>query len=454
MSDLDLPPDNFDGFEGEGGGEFIPVQPPAATFHDPQFYSTGRQRRAYDGEVDKIQEALVGIYQAHAEYGEFQVEVKRLDKEENRYKTCGVYANLMEKTIPSPDEVGRKYGDGRFMVIARYTGKDKKRKADTFTIDLDEEYAKYRAAAIAAEKAAAAASRPANASLDTVTAVAELAKVAGVGSGGKDELLREVMQSRDSMTKTMFDVIKPQQSFTPQDMVALMGEFAKINQPKPDTGVELIVAMMKHQSESMQAMMMQSSQQNQNTMNMMLTLVTAIIGKQQPETQSDKMMLAILPKLLDSPKRDDSFAMMEKMIDLSKKLNGTEKEEDEQVNKIVDMVIQYAPQLLKSTIDAITVRQILKAYPDYSALMKNPALQGKVIEKLQESLPPEQLDVIMEKTGLGGGLDDYEESQPPPPRYAPPSSPPPQYTPPPQPQPRTAAAAAAASVSSPGVVTL
>lgn len=414
----DLPPEDYEDYE-EGevqqGGEPIPVMFPDYR----KRVAKGRPRNGYEGEVDKIQEALTGIYQAHKDYGEFVIEVKRFNQAENKYKTCGFYQNLMTDNIPSPDTIGKQYGEGKFMLIARFTNTSGKRDVQTFQIDLDQEYSQYRKGKPQPEAQYEAANKP-NEATAAVKAVAELAQVAGVGSGSANTMVLDLIKSKDAQLANILEAFKPQQqSFTPADAMAMATKLAEItrpadtlkpsdmvamiasmNQAKPEGNfIEMFIAMQKAQSEAMNLMMQQQTAQATQTMQMFLGLITAMMGKQPTESLGDKLMITMIPKLIEG-KKENTFEMIDKVISLSQRLNP-QNNEDDQASKVVDFILPYVPTLLKSTIDAITVRNILKNYPDYNSLMGNPALQEKVVSMLEDKLTPEQLSTVVQKTGIG-----------------------------------------------------
>ena|GEM_PF-4375466 len=412
----DLPPDEFDEPDDK---TFVPATEFLSRQERGRF--GGRPRNGYEGDVDKVHDALLGLFQAHKEYGEFELEIKRRNKDENAWKTCGFYKNLSIENMPNPDEIGRRFGDGRFMVVARYANKNGKKEIQSFQIDLDTEYAKYRQTAAEPAKGASTASSP----IEAVKAVAELAQVAGVGSGANNGMINELVKSKDEQFKAMIEIMKPQnqQQFTPADAMAMATKLAEITKPAEtlkaadileivgkmnNSGggnndfMQLFIAQQKAQSEAMQMMMQQQQQASAQTMQMFLGLITAMMGKPAQESFGEKMLVSIMPKLLEGKKSDDTFAVLDKVISLSHRLSPNKSDDDDgEATKIVEMILPYVPTLLKSTIDAIAVRSLLKAYPDYQALMSNPAMQEKVVGMLQDKLTPEQLSVVMQKTGIG-----------------------------------------------------
>lgn len=418
----DLPPDNLDDNDFDD-------QPPVPSMF-PSWEKGGRPRNGYTPQgVDIIGEQLAGIYQGCKDYGDFNVDIKRKNEETNSYEYCGTYKNCSDTNIPMPDDIGRRYGSGKYQFIARYKNEKGKSQTKSYLVDIGKEYDKYLSPEALAEKnntqrnaGHGEVKATGNPAMDSVAALAQLAKVAGLDKDktNDNQLLVEVMKGKDELVAAMLKNQQAQpQQFAPSDAISLMTKIAELNKPQDkasemfealakiisaqqpqqpqSNNTEVMVAMMKMQSDMMQAQMAAQQQASQATMAMFGTLITAMLGKPRDESFTEKIAL----KMFEGKKEDD-FEKMTKYITFAKTLSGDKSNDSEdEANKLVDMILPYIPMLLQKTVDTLQVRAILKSIPEYQTLRSNPALQGKVVEMLEERVEDkEALQVVLEKTGL------------------------------------------------------
>jgi hypothetical protein len=317
----------------------------------------GRPRKPENEDPYHVVDDILAVYDKVADKESMTCSIGRKNPKTGKFATVGQFENLGKDNLPTPDFVGKNYGAGEFCVFVRFRDENNKPQMRRIDFELGEEYNRY----VKNETVSQNGQDPA-----VFGALVELAKAGGQKDDGKSMELFMSMQQESSK------------------MMAMM--FSQMQQQAQNT-MQMMMAMMQAQSQASQNM------------------VTALLqgNNAQKETFGEKMFMTLMPKMLEKNEQKDPYGEIGKILSLSKELQGDPKEEKEEstANKIVDAVITFLPQLVNNTINAITVRQIITAYPEYQQLQENPALQEQVRTALEAKLTPDQLGAVADKTGMG-----------------------------------------------------
>jgi hypothetical protein len=313
----------------------------------------GRPRNPANDNPNLLSDEIAMLYNQNGEFGAISASVCRKDPKTGKNPQVCQLHNLTVDTLPTPDGIGKEYGAGEYTILVNYYDEEKNKKLKTYKFDLGKEYNQYVQNQPEAAKSDSAA----------FGALVELVKNNPQNGSGNMEMFMKMSADNNQTLLLLFQQMQQQA----QNAAA---------------------AQAQQMQATMQLMMAQMTSQAQNTQAMF----TAMLGGKQNETFGEKMLVSLMPKLLDR-KDPDTFGLIEKVMDLKDRFGGDGKEEPEKkmADKIVDAVITYVPMMIKSSIDAFTVRSIISKYPEFQALQENPQLRDLVAEKLQDKVAAGEL---------------------------------------------------------------
>ncbi len=428
-------------------------------------------RRASEeyADPDEHEKRIKEIVTQNSEFGDIEQTIKKWSKEINRYEQIGKVTVTGIETVMSADDIGRKYGGGKYLIGTKFFEKTGEKKVTEDTIYLGEQYDAFvkpkteTGTNNAIEQAIQIASMTKNtssdltplldmqketnkqmidilqmnlsnkkeneSSLDIAKAIGELSKLNNSG-----ETTKLMMEMQTKMNEAILKATDK-----PDNTIALVSALSPViaaiaAKPKEDNSnkeMMLSIAKMSETSnQNMMAMLSAMQQQNQQFMQLMVTQMNSASQAQMQlmgqmmnnkgDGLSNKLLNEFLPVMIAGAKPKDTMEDIMRLKELKDFLTDEKENDDEDKEEkseksmaktLVEGLLAALPHIINPVANAATVATVMKQLPEAEQLRTNPQVRDQVSEQLKSKLTTQELQVLQYRTGVHFGVPPLSDTE-------------------------------------------